>query len=185
MRIAIIEQNWDTELWEAKGGVKAVRNPARSGTFKAVCETDPLVALMQGASDHLGPTSDSLAEDEVRLVVFQQGADWPVQLAGILSGGATTCIVVERTHETPAELVQRVVTRMQQMEQSVAQLVWLSAGTQCDGELARASQLAHQLGSPPLLVVVPSGAKVHYLRALADGPGVRRTATSSRFRRSG
>ncbi len=194
MEFAIIEPDGDAELWPANEELTGVRPPSRSGTFCAVGRP----FAVRGALGEERPDSyPSLAEGDGRLVVFRDGACWPPRLASVLSGGATTCIVVERNNENVSALAQRVVARVEQLGQSVAQLVWVSAGSDCDRELARASQLAQKLGAPPVLVVVPPGAKARCLRAEGAGvrgeeevlrqqgrPGVRR-AVSPAMRRSG
>ena len=108
MEFAIIEPDGDAELRPANEELTGVRPPSRSGTFCAVGRP----FAVRGALGEERPDSyPSLAEGDGRLVVFRDGACWPPRLASVLSGGATTCIVVERNNENVSALAQRVVAR--------------------------------------------------------------------------
>lgn len=64
---------------------------------------------------------------EVTLVVFEHGARWPAKLAPRLSGRQGVCVLVQQPNEKWEVLFGRLLRRIRQIDQPIAELVWVAS----------------------------------------------------------
>ena len=66
-------------------------------------------------------------QPEVTLVVFEFGARWPATLAPRLSGRQGVCVLAQQPAEKWDVLFGRLLRRIRQLDQPIAELVWVAS----------------------------------------------------------